>query len=372
MRPWIIVFSSAIGGIAVAAVLIIRELRELPPSDFASLLVAQLPAFAIAALAVYALCSMSMVTAASLTGILRIRRNVEAIGPDADRSDWLAASGADGFRQLALKLGLDHSSAESSELRSLLRIFVLPSEIRREFARLHYILLARTHFFSALIVLAGIIGLGLAQDRGSVPFPWGTIPTMSGTLVLVGLVLLTVLGRIALDVTAEPLLERVPLFPAERVELGLLRRTVDVLERSSGVSSVSDERAAATPIQLPEGLLVYLEEGRHAVLEAVGHLSENMQALLAAVQSSAETILAAAAQQPMLDAERPASGEVTSAELKAAVEELTSTLKSLSAAPRIVEDAAPPPGPVPPQRTPASPRLARELRGLLQEIDARR
>ncbi len=378
MRPWIIVLSSAVGAIAVTAVLAAHELPDLSPSEFAPLLMARLPALAVAALAVYALCAMLMVTATLLTGILRVRRNMEATGsdPDSGRRDWVGALSANGFGQLALKLGQGLAPAENAELSNSLRGYFAPSEIRGEFARLHYIFLARTHFFSGLIVLSGIIGLGLAQGRGSLPFPWGTIPTMSGTLVLVGLVLLTVLGRIAFDVTAEPLLEAIPQLAAERVEFDLLRRALDLLERAGRVAAVSGERAASKPAQLPERLIASIEQGNQALLDAVARLSANTQALEAAMQSSAETIEAsigaAAVKQQPLDAEKTARGEIAFLNLQTAVEGLTVVLHRLSAATEVAENALSPPDTVAPRQATSPPRLASELRSLLQEIDASR
>src|SRR5262249_11738377 len=84
-----------------------------------------------------------------------------------------------------------------------------PSEARAEVARLCYIGAARTHFFSALIVLAAIVVLGAAQQQAPLLLLPGPIPTIPAGLVIAGLVLLAVLARIAVDVTIEPLIEAV-------------------------------------------------------------------------------------------------------------------------------------------------------------------
>jgi len=377
MRPWIIVLSSALGATAVTTALAVHERLDLPPSEWAPHLVSSLPILAVAGLAVYALCAMLMVTSTLLAGILRVRRELETGGPvlGSGRRDWVVILGANGFRQLALKLGLRSALADNAE-GNILRTCFTASEIRGEFASLHYMLLARAHFFSALIVLAGIIGLGLAQDRGWLPFPWGTIPTMSGTLVLMGLVLLTVLGRIAFDVTAEPLLDAVLQVPAERVEFDLLRRAVDLLERIGSVAAVSGEREATAPAQLPDRLLASIEQGHHALLDAVERLSASSQALGATMQSSAQTIETsirmAAAEQQQMGSERSPDGGIAFPELQAAVEGLTAVLQRLSAASEMAEDVASPPDAAAARRTASPPRLARELRSLLQEIDASR
>ncbi len=68
------------------------------------------------------------------------------------------------------------------------------------------------------------------------------------------------------------------------------------------------------------------------------------------------------------------SGATSFPELQAAVEELTAVLRRLSAAPENMEEATPLAGyaSVPARRKAPAPGLARELRRLLQEIDAAR
>ena len=58
-------------------------------------------------------------------------------------------------------------------------------------------------------MLVGIVGLGVAQNHGALPFQTGVIPMLSAILIVAGLLLLAALGRIAIDVTAEPLLETI-------------------------------------------------------------------------------------------------------------------------------------------------------------------
>ena len=53
---------------------------------------------------------------------------------------------------------------------------------------------------------------------------------LSAILIVAGLLLLAVMGRIAIDVTAEPLLETIAQLTVEPVEIGLLRRVVSLLE----------------------------------------------------------------------------------------------------------------------------------------------
>jgi hypothetical protein len=376
MRPWMIVLSSAIGAIVVAAGLAAPEVLNAPRSEIAPILLPRLPAFAVAALAVYALCAMLLTTATLVLGTLRVRQHVARTTLDRvpPPRNWVTVFGANGFRQLAARLTPALAQSARADGSILLQSRFNPSETRSEIARLHYISLARSHFFSALIVLTGAVGLGLAQDHGSLAFPSGTIPTTSAVLILVGLALLAVLGRIAIDVTAEPLLELISQLPAERVEIGLLRRAVELLEVACDLPAVNDDRATGSPPQLPERLVAVVEQGQHALLDAVGRLSANTQALGAAVRASVETLetttrLATTQQQQMDDSRIADAPDFP--RLQAAIEELTAVLQRLSALPEDTEEAPLAADPASPRRTPA-PRLARELQKLLQEIEAAR
>jgi hypothetical protein len=373
MRAWMIVLSSAVGAIAAAGALAVPELLNASRSEIGPILLPHLPALAVTILAVYALCAMLLTTATLVAGTLRLRYHLSRTTPDRapPRRDWVAAFGANGFRQLAPRLAPTLAqSARADGSVVVLQTRFNPNETRREIGRLLYISLARSHFYSALIVLAGAVGLGLAQDHGSLSFLSGAIPTTSAILILVGLVLLAILGRIAIDVTVEPLLETISQLPAERVEVALLRRAVELLEMACNTPAAGDDRGPALP---PQGELVtVIEQGHHALLDAVGRLSANTQALGAAVRSSVETLettmRTTAAQQQPTNENRFADVGVFP-ELQAAVEELTAVLQRLSALPEDAEETAPGVDPVSRRRTPA-PHLARELRKLLQEIEA--
>jgi hypothetical protein len=378
MRPWMIVSSSAIGAIVVGAALAVPEVLNAPRPEIGPRLLAHLPALAVAALAMYALCAMLLATATLIAGTLRVRYHLARTGSDRAQAqrDWLADFGANGFQQLARRLAPALAQPARADGRVVLQDRFSPNETRGEIARLYYISLARSHFFSALIVLAGVVGLGLAQDYNSLPFPSGAVPTTSAILILVGLILLAVLGRIAIDVTAEPLLETIAQLPAERLEVGLLRRAVELLEVACNAPAFDDDRAPSAPPQLPERLVSVIEQGHHALLDAVGRLTANTQALGATVQSSVETLettmrTSGAQRQPM--DESTVANAAALPELQAAVEELTAVLQRLSASASPEDTEAPPlaADPVSRRKTPA-PRLARELQKLLQEIEVAR
>jgi hypothetical protein len=368
MRPWMIVLSSAIGAVAITAVLALPEVLSTPDSQTGLILRPHLPAFAVAFLAVYALCAMLLTTATIVTGILRMRQHLgnAASGKAPPQRDWLAALGANGFRQLIPRLTPSFAQSAKTDGDALMQTRFRADETRSEIARLHYISLARSHFFSTLIVLAGVVGLGLAQDHGSLPFPSGAIPTTSTILILVGLILLAALSRIAIDVTAEPLLETIAQLPAEHVEAGLLRRAVELLEVAGNAPQHDNERAPSPPAQLPEGLAALIEQGYHDLSNAVARLTANTDALEAAIRSSVETIGAA-----LNRTTEPAQPTDAFPELRDAVAELTAVLRNLSASPPDAEQQSLPAETLSRQK-PASPRLARELRQLLQEIEALR
>jgi hypothetical protein len=165
-------------------------------------------------------------------------------------------------------------------------------EARGEIARLHYLWLARTHFFSALIVLTALVGLGLAQDHRSVPFLLGEIPAISAILMLVGLILLAILSRIAIDVATEPLIETISQLAAEHTEIGLRRHLVEVIEAVSTATAVNVAAPAST-LQLPERLEAVIEEGQRGLLDATRHLSRTTDAVGARIGSSVDALNAA-------------------------------------------------------------------------------
>jgi hypothetical protein len=373
MQPWMIVLSSAIGAIVVAVAFAVPDALNAPRSAIESILLTRLPVLAVAGLAVYGLCAMLLTTANLIAGTLRVRHHLVRTGPDQSpaRRDWFAAFGTVGFRQLVSRFGPVLAPSGRANGSTVLQTRFASVEMRREIARLHYVLLARSHFLSALIVLAGIAGLGLAQDHGTLPFHPGPIPTASAIMITVGLLLLAILGRITIDVTAEPLLETIAQLPAERVEVGLLRRAVELLE----VACSGPASAETAPAQAPERLVAAIEQGHHALLDAVSRLSANTQSLEAAMRASAEaletTARAAAAPQRPIDADS-ASETGVFPELQAAIEELTNVLRHLSTVSNGAEEDSLAVDTLPSPRTNTTPSLARELRRLLQEIDTAR
>ncbi len=376
MPTWIIILSSAIGAIGLATALAVAEGMNAPGSDIGTILIPHLPVLAVGALGVYGLGAMLLTTTNLVASMMWMRHHLGRAALDRTPAwhDWIAALGTNEFRRLATRSA--QPGPESADDSVVLPAPFTADEARREIARRNYICLARSHFLSVLIVLVGIVGLGIAQNHGALPFQTGVIPTVSAILIVAGLLLLAALGRIAIDVTAEPLLETIAQLAVEPEEIGLLRRVVSLLE-SRHDRPVADDTIGELPARFPERLIAAFEQGHLPLSNAVSRLSEITQALEAAMRTSVEaletTMRSAAAQHRPADDDKMAGAD-SFPELQAAIEELTAVLRRLSAAPEDVGSATPLAGyaEAPARRTAPAPGLARELRGLLQEIDAAR
>ena len=375
MRPWMIVLSSAIGALFVAAATAIPGAINAPRGEMVPVMLSRWPAAAVAAVAVYGLCAVLMTTTTLVADILRLRHHLAQTAADqvSARREQRAVL-VTGLRRLAPRLAMALAQSADSRGGIALDVRLTMSDIRGEMARLYYVWLARCHFFSALIVLAGIAALGLVYDRASMPIEPGVIPMASAMMIIAGLILLGILGRTAVDVTAEPLLDAICQLPAERVEVRLLRRAVELLELACN-RPLTAETVPTPPAQIPERLVASIEQGHDALFDAINGLSANTKALEAAMRTSVEALettmhSAAAQQRPIEDDKLAGAAELS--ELQTAVEELTAVLQRLSAAPEGGEEVTSATDRVPRSRIAAAPRLARELRQLLQEIEAAR
>lgn len=377
MRSWMIVLSGAIGAIIAAAAMAVLEVVNVPRAEIAPLLLLRAPALVVGALAAYGLTAILMTAATLVADILRLRRHLVQTSADqvsAESEEGVAF--VNGLRRLAPRLAaaLIQSGTAPGGFAFAFDPRLTAREIRGEIARLYYISLARSHFLSALIVLAGIAALGLAHDRASLPLQSSAIPTASAMMIIAGLILLGILGRVAVDVTVEPLLEAIPQRPTERFEVELLHRAVELLEFLYNRPPVA-ETIAAPPAQIPERLVTLMEQLDHALLDAVNRLSVSTGTLEAAMRTSVETIEATL--RTVAAQERPAendkfAGSTGFLALQTAVEQLTAVLQRLSAMPEGAEETTLAADRVPRSRTASGPRLARELQQLLQEIEAAR
>src|SRR6267142_1397428 len=341
MRPWMIVWLSMACAILVATALAGPEVLGAARTSSWTALLPSLSMLAVAALAVYALCAMLLATGALLTETLLARHRLGRAGEyrTLTACDWIAALGTNGLHRLISRPATEPiPGAEADSMIQLPGRFD-PVMARREIARLHYIGLARAHFFSALIVLTALVGLGIAQDHEGARLALVTIPTTSTTLILIGLILLAILSRIAVDVAVEPLIEAISELPAEGVEIGLLRRAVEILE-SAAVAVGSRGPLAFLPLH--DRLDAVIEENQRTLLDAVRHLSASTDALGATMRSSA-TALGEAISLSQAQLALPADGGNADtykfAELQGAVEDLTAVLQRLTTIPGTAEGA---------------------------------
>ena len=371
MRPWMIVLASAIGAIVVGAAMVGPELLEARRFDFGSILLPRLSMLAVAALAVYALCAMLLATGTLIGDALAVRRRLGHIASYSrpTQRDWTAAFGSTEWHRLVPSPVAEPARRAGASETILLQRRFSADVARGEIARLHYLWLARTHFFSALIVLTALVGLGLAQDHGSVPLMLGEIPSISAILMIVGLLLLAILGRIAIDVATEPLIEMISQVAAEPVEIALLRRLVEAVKTVSTVAA-ANVGAPAPTLQLPERLELVIEEGQRGLAAAARHLSVTTNELGTTIASSVDALKTAVG---MVAAQLPSTADRVNetfgfSELQGAVEALTAALERLTTVPDIVEE---PPAGVDQasRRKVQEPHLAHELRQLLQEIE---
>ncbi|MBV8336678.1 MAG: hypothetical protein JO358_14805 [Alphaproteobacteria bacterium] len=272
-----------------------------------------------------------------------------------------------GFQRLVPGLVSESGQTSAENETVLLRVRFDAGSARSEIGRLHYLWLARTHFFSAFIALTALVGLGLAQERGTVPLALGTIPTLSAILILAGLTLLAILGRIALDVSAEPLIEAISQLPIEPIEAAVLRRAVEAIEAAHAVAATVE--SAPRPLsRLPERVETIIEEGERALLDAVRHLLATTEELGTMMRSSVEAIAATLTQLPAIVAQD--RGVAGLPELKAAIETLTAVLERLTSLPDIDEEVS-----TGEHGAPSGirePQLAHQLQQLLQEIGTAR
>ena len=373
MRPWMIVLLSAVGAMFVAAALAGPELLDAARSGSWTALLPGLSGLAVAALAVYALCAMLLATGALLAETLVARHRLGRVDgyQTLPPRDGIGTLGANGLQRLVPRPVAELIRWAGTDDTTQLLSRSDPGAARREIARLHYIWLARTHFFSALIVLTALVGLGVAQDHGAARLPMHMIPTTPATLILVGLILLAILSRIAIDVSVEPLVEAISQLPAERAEIGLLRRAVETLEAAA---AAVNSRAPASTLLPSDRLDVVTEGGHRALLDAVRHLSATTDALGVTMRSSVDALGDAISAAPLRPPATAGSGDVDThklSELQGAVEALTGVLERLTTLPDTAEEP-PTGGDLTARPRAQEPRLARELRNLLRVIETAR
>jgi hypothetical protein len=373
MRPWMIVFSSMVVAIVAAAAMGWPELSLTPRSAIVPSLMPLLPRLVVTALAVYALSAIVLATGNLIVLSLRLRRHLTraAAHQGPARPDWTAAFAASGLQRLAPLPAFPQPRSARPDGMIVLQGRLRPREARREAARLCYLWAARTHFFSALVALAATVAMGVAQQHGPVPIVSGPIPTLPAGLVLVGLILLAILGRLAIDVTIDPLIEAISGLPTEPVEVALLRRAVELLEATPTPHPQRDLGDPAVIMQIPDRLIVALEQGHHALSVAIERLSATTDGLASTTRSAVEALEKSAFHLAEQHQSLPAVAAIADTaelfELRQAVVALTAVLDRTPVAPA-ASTATVPGTDLAARHAEVQPGLADQLKQLLQEI----
>jgi hypothetical protein len=372
MQAWIIILSSAIISVAAAAAMAWPGLSPMPPAAMIPALVPLIPTLVVTALAVYALCALVLSAGNLIVLSLRMRRHFARTpahhGPAG--SDWTTALAASGLRQLAPPPAYPPPRTARPDGTVVLQSRFHPGQARKAMARLYYVWAARTHFFSALIALAGAAALGAAQQHAPLPLVAGLIPTIPAGLTLVGLILLAILARLAIDVTIEPLIETISGLPAEPVDVALLRRAVELLEAGRSPRLERDYSDGASMAQIPDRLVGALEAGHRALSDAVERLSATTDGLASTTRSSIEALESTfrAGEQRQPPAGESVIGDAAElSQLRQAVVALTAALDRVPAGAAANGEAAPGTDLAARRREP-QPDLADQLKQLLQEI----
>jgi hypothetical protein len=192
-------------------------------------------------------------------------------------------------------------------------------------------------------------------------------------LALGGLLLLTGLGRLVIDVTVEPLVEKILRLPGEQPETRLLRRMTELVE-AARASDASRSETARRPVsgELLERLAIAVEESRRAWLDTVADLSAAADALRATMGGSAEAMQASLhSVLARLSAAAPSDADARGfAEFQAAVERLTTAIEHLGMSSNAPMNEAASIEAAPRRGAPAN-RVAAELAKLLREINAK-
>jgi hypothetical protein len=373
MKPWIIILSSAVVAVAVAAAMTRPELSLATHSGVVKTLMPLLPTLAVTALAVYALCAILLAAGTLVGSFIGLRQHLFRTPPQhgSARPDWIEAFEAYGLPWLAPTAAFPQPQSARADGKVAVQSRFRPEEARREASRSYYIWGARTHFFSAIIVLAAIVALGVAQQHGALPVPAGPIPTIAAALILAGLILIAALARLAVDVAVEPLIDLVSRLPTERVEIALLRRAVEMLDTARAVKPIQADGSPAALSQIPDRLVGVFEEGRRALFDTIERLSATTDGFAVTTRSAIEGLEAAirdseAHWRPT--AETPLFDTAELSRLQEAVAALTAVLVRMPRWPASDDNlAGNGDNPAPTRREP-EPDLAQELKKLLQEI----
>jgi hypothetical protein len=295
------------------------ELSTLPRAD--SLLPILNRGFSLAPITVilFGFIVLLLVTAEIVLSIIRVRNRIERQAPRT-QEEWFAAFSRTGIADLHRRLlRVAPSDAAPPSHKLLLEGLFEPTQARQELARFYRNLLTRSHFFTALAVLLGALGAGLAQQYRIIEIsdpPIATAPILAGFCTLM---ILVTIGRLAVDAAAEPLLNRIDLLPVERLEIALLHDATlaPKKENPDRLSDVPSEAISAIMTSLTRAV----DGGRQSFDAAVAQLMASAEALISAARIFSDQLQHVHNQSPA------DSGAQT--ELRAAIEQLTTVIETL-------------------------------------------
>jgi hypothetical protein len=348
-----------------------------PLEPVAAILPSLLPywgTLALAALAGYAVATLLATAATLLADLAALRRRVSHLAEQwhtAER-DVLAAFRPSRLRLLAARLAAATGDPAGADAATAMPELIRPGEVRREAARLYYIWLARSQFFTAMALLAALAIFGVAQQHRPITRLPGEIPVVWGLLTLSGLAVLAALARLAVDVAVEPVIGALAEIPWERPESRLLRRMAELMQASRSAAAVPG-RPQRPAGEFADQFARALDRSRRAWVEVAGNLVSAANGLQATLRAAAESLEHSLQSMPASPPEPGSGGSAggSFAELQSAVERLTAAIERLG-------QAATAPGNEAALRetlrrqASGSGQVVDELAKLLREIDAER
>jgi hypothetical protein len=331
-----------------------ETMPELP-----SIVMQRLPEFVIGMVFVYAVVALLLTTLLMVARMIRVRSRLIDV---SSQDELLAVFAQTGLQRCASRI-FDLPRFEAPTVRGKI---VLQSQFdfgraRQELTRFYRSRLARAQFFTALVVLVAIAGLGWLQDGAQLSIFGIVFTPWQAFVAIVALALLSLLGRLAMDAAAESLLDKISELPIERIESIFLHNVTAALESvtASFPGSVQSPLGELEPIL--ERLTRTVETERGSLVVPIRQLSASAERLTEFTTAIAERPTGALEQ---------ASDTGFGEELKTAVERLTARIDWLSGvlAPR--ENAPIPNGSDNHSREPAraKPDLHKQLRDLLKDF----
>jgi hypothetical protein len=329
MRPWMIALAGAVGGLAAAVAWL--WLGPSTAADFDPGWTAFVreagPFSALIFLAAYAGLVLLLTTAAVALDLVRVRFRLDGPGTPS-HGEWAAAFAGTGLARLADR-ALDLAPADPRQAAAVAELVLQsrfdPGRLRREVLCHYRDWLVRGHFATALVLLAVIAGLGLAQDYANARVAGFLMPSRSALAAIGALAVLAVCGRLAVAAAAEPLIDTIAQLPLPRVEMRLFDALSALVHRDGEIVRAGSAAVPATTAINPmlERLALALEGGRDALREAIARLSANSAALAAAARAIAEH---------QTGSGQPGADPGAVAELRQAITALAVTIEHLPAA----------------------------------------